>query len=221
MTELWTVLVPILLADIVNPVLFAFLVFAAGSSRPVLNSTSLLLGHTTAYFLAGIVLAIGIEQLEYRIANPEPIDFVFELFIGLLVLWIAFKSRGSENKKPEENKGGLTVVTAFFLGMIVNFVGIPFAIPYFAAISQILKADVTVAQSWYILLMYNACYALPFASVPIIRLITGVRSQKLFEKINYYLDKGSSFLMPIMLVLLGLAMLADVIKYYLTGEALF
>jgi hypothetical protein len=51
--ELWSVLLPILLTDVVNPVLFAFLVYAAGTDRPVAFSSSMLLGHTTAYFLVG------------------------------------------------------------------------------------------------------------------------------------------------------------------------
>ena len=46
--EVWTVLFPILLTDVVNPVLFAFLVFAAGTPRPVLLSSFMLLGHTAA-----------------------------------------------------------------------------------------------------------------------------------------------------------------------------
>ena len=63
--ELWAVLLPILLTDVVNPVLFAFMVFAAGSVRPVTNSASMLLGHTLAYFGAGIVLALLVDAVKY------------------------------------------------------------------------------------------------------------------------------------------------------------
>jgi hypothetical protein len=74
--EVWTVLFPILLTDIVNPVLFAFMVYAAGTGRPVLLSSSMLLGHTAAYFSAGIVLALFMESIATRLANPRMIDFV-------------------------------------------------------------------------------------------------------------------------------------------------
>jgi len=100
MIELWTVLTPILLADVVNPVLFAFLVYAAGTDRPVANSTALLLGHTAAYFIVGILLALGLEQLEDRLSAPKPVDFVFELFIGLLLLWIALRNRKNAGEQP-------------------------------------------------------------------------------------------------------------------------
>ena len=36
--ENWGMLLPILLSDVINPVLFAFMVYAAGCSRPVLSS---------------------------------------------------------------------------------------------------------------------------------------------------------------------------------------
>ncbi len=61
MTDLWVSLIPILFADILNPVLFAFLVYAAGTDRAVLNSTAMLLGHTAAYLLVGIVVLCSIS----------------------------------------------------------------------------------------------------------------------------------------------------------------
>jgi hypothetical protein len=42
--ELWTALVPILLANVLNPVLLGALILTLGSSRPLLLSSSLLLG---------------------------------------------------------------------------------------------------------------------------------------------------------------------------------
>ncbi len=35
--EIWAILLPILLTDVMNPVLFAFLVYAAGTDRPVVS----------------------------------------------------------------------------------------------------------------------------------------------------------------------------------------
>ena len=50
MTELLAVIAPFLLIDALNPVLFAMLIYAAGSARPIANSSAMLLGHTLAYF---------------------------------------------------------------------------------------------------------------------------------------------------------------------------
>ena len=60
--ELLSILTPLLLVDVLNPVLFAALVFAAGAPRPVANSAALLLGHTLAYAapFALVPLAVGL-----------------------------------------------------------------------------------------------------------------------------------------------------------------
>lgn len=219
MADLWTILTPILLADIVNPVLFAFLVYAAGTGRPVANSTGLLLGHTAAYFIVGILLALGLEQLEYRLANPKPVDFVLELLIGLLLLWVALRSRKDTGREPDVEN--LTFVSALLLGAVVNFAGIPFAVPYFAALSQILKADIAASEALIVLLGYNIAYALPFASVPLLTLLLGDRSRSLLESINARLNRASRVLVPVMLVLLAAALITDALYYFATGTALF
>ena len=219
--EVWTVLFPILLTDIVNPVLFAFMVYAAGGNRPVLLSSSMLLGHTVAYFSAGIVLALFMETIASWFANPRTIDFVIELMLGLVLLWVAFGSRKSSGKRPDEKAPELTVLSSFGFGAVVNFIGIPFAVPYFAAIDQILKTDLSTTETVLMLLSYNLAYAVPFALVPLLSAVMGERAKPILGRINEVLDKVSGFLMPAMLGLIGLALLADAIKYFVTGTSLF
>ncbi len=221
MPDIWNALIPILLADVLNPVLFGFLVYAAGSDRPVLYSSAALIGHTVAYFAAGIVLSYGLESISERLANPKQIDFFIELLIGLALLVIAVKSRSAEKKAPEQNLAKLTLGLAFGFGIVINFVGIPFAVPYFAAISQILKADLSIFQSLYILMGYNLLYALPFCMVPILVAGLGARSRPLLEKFNGLLDRLSSAIMPIILALVGVALVADALVYFVTRQPLF
>ena len=85
MLQLWTVLTPILFTDIVNPVLFAFIVYAAGTDRPVINSIAALLGHTATYVVFGLVLALAFDIITERLENPEPIDYGLSLLIGILL----------------------------------------------------------------------------------------------------------------------------------------
>ena len=221
MFEVWKTLIPILLADLLNPVLFASMVYAAGTDRPVVNSTAMLLGHTVAYLAVGIVLSFGLEAASYRLANPKRIDFYIEIIIGVILLWVAFRSRSVQNKDPEERTSSLSPVSAFGFGMVVNFIGIPFAVPYFAALSQILKTDPSFLQAFFMLLAYNVLYALPFAIVPSLVAVMGRRAQPVLQKINTVLDRGSAFLMPIILALVGLALIADALKYFWTGSSLF
>jgi cytochrome c biogenesis protein CcdA len=219
--ELWTVLFPILLTDVVNPVLFAFMVFAAGSKRPVLLSSSMLLGHTVAYFSAGIVLALFMESITEFFANPRRIDFIIELILGFVLLWVAFGTRKNTGKRPEETTTEFSVIGAFGFGAVVNFIGIPFAVPYFAAIDQILKTDSSTTQAALLLLAYNLAYAAPFTLVPLLSAVMGERARPVLMKINEGLDKVSGVLMPLLLGLVGLALLADAFTYFTTGSPLF
>jgi len=219
--DIWTVLFPILLTDIVNPVLFAFLVYAAGTDRPVALSSSMLLGHTTAYFGAGIVLALFMESIAEYFKNPHLIDYLVQLVLACLLLWLAFGSRKDTGKRPEEAPPQFTIVSAFLFGAVVNFIGIPFAVPYFAAIDQILKTDYSTAEAVMMLLSYNLVYALPFATVPVLSAVMGKEAKPILAKVNQVMDKISGFLMPAMLGLIGLVLLVDAVAYLVTGTSLF
>ena len=221
MFDLWKVLVPILITDVLNPVLFGFMVYTAGTHRPKTNSIAVLVGHTTAYLCGGIVLALGFERIAHRLANPKFIDFIIELIVGLILICIAIPSRKKPKKRGEEKSIGLSPLKAFGWGGIINFIGLPFAIPYFAVINQILKADFTAPKSILMLVIYNLLYALPFTIVPILIAAIGKESRPILSKINSIIDKISGFLMPILLVLVGVALLADSIFYFINGRSLF
>lgn len=221
MFELWMTLIPVLIADVVNPVLFAFLVYAAGTNRPVVNSCGVLLGHTLAYYVAGVVIAIGIESISNRLSNPQQIDYIIGMVIGLILLWVGFLSWKTEKTEQAEESRTLTPMSAVGLGAIVNFMGLPFALPYFAALDQILKADLTPLTSLAVLAGYNVLYALPFALVPILTATSGEKSQIILRKINDWLVRISNFLMPILLVLVGLALIVDSMIYFVTGYEMF
>ena len=75
--------------DILNPVLFAVLIYAAGSARPIANSSAMLLGHTLAYALPfalvpGLVAAMG-DGAQPILAK---INAVLEKGADLLMPWI-------------------------------------------------------------------------------------------------------------------------------------
>lgn len=221
MIELLPGLIPFVIVDILNPVLFALLVFAVSTKRPIANSLALLSGHTLAYFGSGIVIAFGLEQIAERLSNPRPVDFVLELLIGLLCLWAALRSRGgkaSEERKPEAE---LTPIFCVGYGAIVNFIGVPFALPYFAAVGQILRADLSMEASVFSLAIYNAAYALPFLFVPLAVAIVGDSCKPLLEKINNLLVSIVDKLMPILLFLIGAALMADAVTFLVTGKSLW
>lgn len=221
MSELIPTLLPILLVDVVNPVLFALLVFAAGTARPIANSVAMLAGHTVAYFLAGIVTSFGIAQVSARLAEPQRIDFVLSGLIGLGLILAAVTAKKSGAPSADEPEWELTPLRCFGFGAIVNFAGLPFALPYFAAVDQILKADLTAPESLIVLGAYNLAYALPFLAVPVATAVAGEGAKQQLHKINQLIGRASDIMMPWMFLLLGLALVADSGAYFLTGEELF
>ena len=221
MNDLWLPLIPIVLTDALNPVLFAALVYTAGTKHPVAKSSTLLLGHTFTYFVVGIFMAVGLERLADRLANPRSVDFGVELLLGVVLLFLAvLASRGSPEESTER-EGELGFAKAFGLGAIINLIGAPFAVPYFAALGQILKAELSVEGSLLVLLGYNLAYAALFAIVPILRGVMGDNSTVHLQRINRGLDRASSVLMPVLLTLLGLALSADAIHYFVKGAPLW
>ena len=220
MFDLLAVLFPILLVDVLNPMLFAMLVFAAGTSRPVSNSSAILAGHTLAYFIAGVGIAHGMEQISYRLANPQRIDFVISGLIGAGLLLMVLPTKKEGAPKAAEPEWELTPVKCLGLGAIINFVGIPFALPYFAVVDQVLKADLTVTGSVAVLGIYNLCYALPFIVVPAMVAVSGESAKPLLERINGFVGKASDVLMPWLFAALGAALVADAVAYFYRGAGL-
>lgn len=221
MIELLPRLIPILVVDVLNPMLFALMVVAVSTNRPIANSTAFLAGHTAAYFVSGIVIALGLNQITDRLNHPLPVDFVIELVIGLLLLWAALASRdgkASEDKTPESE---LTPTFCFGYGAIVNFIGVPFALPYFAALDQILKADLSVELSLTAIAIYNLAYALPFLLVVILVAVTGESSKPILEKISNLLVGLVDRFMPVILFLLGIALASDALAFLITGKPLW
>lgn len=221
MLALVPILLPLLLVDVLNPVLFATLVFAAGSGRPVANSASMLLGHTLAYFAAGILLSFGVERLAERLANPQAIDIALSGIVGLGLLWMALRSGKDGARTAEEPEWEMTPWRSLGFGAIVSFVGVPFALPYFAAVDQVVRAGLPAIDSLVVLVAYNLAYALPFAVVPVLVAISGDSAKPVLEKISGLLGRATGFLLPWMLGLVGLALVADSLSFFARGTGLW
>lgn len=220
MFDLLPVFIPILLADVINPVLLAAVIYALGSKKPIYYSILILIGWLVVYFGSGILLALGLESMMEFLNNPRPVDFYIEIVVAVLLIWFGIKfllpGKQPAKKSFDEDKS-LSAVGAFGIGATINLIGMPFAIPYFAALDQILKANLSWAESLTTLMIYNLLYILPFAIIILIRLVMGEKSNKLLGTINLWMDKIGKVLLPAMMILIGLALIIDAVKYFTTG----
>ena len=217
----FAILFPILLSDVLNPVLFTFMIFAAGSKRPVVTSSAMLLGHTFSYMTCGVILALTIEKLSARLANPQTIDFVIEFVIACALFWVLLRTRNYKGKRPDEQTPEFTVAKAFTFGAVVNLIGIPFAVPYFAAIDQLLKSGLDTGGTVTGLVIYNIAYALPFALIPVLTAIMGDRSKPILARVNAFMEKAGDIILPLLLLAIGLALLVYSVWFFTRGESFF
>jgi threonine/homoserine/homoserine lactone efflux protein len=225
MSSLIIIFIPILLADVINPVLLAAEIYALGSRRPIINALLILFGWFIVYFISGIILAVGLEAITEFLQNPRPIDFYIETVVAFLLIWLGIRLvRSGDNKRQKkefDDAATLKPGGAFLIGATINLIGLPFAIPYFAALDQILKADLEWIPSLVALFIYNLLYLLPFTLILLIRIMFRAQSDVIFPKLNQWMDKLSAVLMPLLVFLIAGALLVDAFLFFTTGTPLF
>jgi cytochrome c biogenesis protein CcdA len=225
MFDLLPIVLPILLTDVINPVLLAAVIFSLGSRKPFLNSAFVLLGWFLLYFAAGIAIALGLDAVIELLANPRPIDFYIEVVIGLLLLWLGlsmiFKKKPKRKKPQYDDAAALNPLKAFWMGALINIIGLPFALPYFAVIDQILKANLDWIPSLTVLLIYNLLYILPFSLLLLIRILYREKSDAIFSRINTIMERIADVLIPFIMLGIGGLLIADAIFFFTKGTSLF
>ena len=107
------------------------------------------------------------------------------------------------------------------MGVLINIIGLPFALPYFAVIDQILKANLDWIPSLTVLVIYNVLYILPFSLLLLVRILYREKSDAIFSKINSVMDRIADVLMPFILVVIGGLLIADSIFYFVNDASLF
>ena len=222
--SLWAVLIPILVTDVLNPALLAAVIFALGTPAPFRNALALLLGHTVTYLVMGVVLALLLQEVYQLLENPRPLHFVIELGIGAALLVVGAlaarpEQRGAERDFGEEEAFGAGA--AFLMGMVLNLIGIPFAIPYFAALDRIIDAHQDWPGALLVLALYNLLYALPFAALVGLRWLYRRETERLLARLHAAMERVGAFLVPALLLLLGGGLVADAAAYFLRGKPLF
>ena len=218
MTDLLITLAPILLVDVLNPVLLAALIYAATRRQPVVNSSAMLLGHTLMYFSAGFLMSFGVDAVADRLSNPNRVDYTIGALIGAYCVYWALKP-AKPASDPDLPEWQLTPVKSFGIGVVINSIGLPFAFPYLAAIDQILQTDLSTFDSLRALGIYNAGYALPFMSVPLIVLLAGRHSESLLQKLDGAMIWAADKLMPWLVFALGVWLLVEAGVFFLQSPA--
>ncbi len=225
MIELLAILAPVALVDSLSvlPIASVPLIVLLSGRRPAAGSLAFIAGIILTYFPFGLLLLFGLDALFDSLAghfaawwNQEPDlgEVVLQIIIGLIVIFRGQRlctNRG--NKKAQESRTAISPAQAFGLAVMINLAGMWGALPYFAAIAQILKADFSTGGMLAALLFYNLVFALPLAGFLILRLLLGERSERWFQQINDFLSRWAGRLLLIALIGLGIILIIDGISW--------
>lgn len=221
MLELLATITPIGLVDSLSMIPFALVVLAAllGGPRPYVSSLSFLLGTALSYFGAGVLIALGLGGLIERATaalvhwfwHPSAIDYALSVVIGVALIALGTRWAVARRERAErrEVSSGMSPAQAFGLGAGATLAGLWGALPYFAAIDQLLKADLSAWEAVLSLAYYNAVFVSLPALLVTIRASVGARADGLFDAVSRAFSVWGKRLLVAGMILLGLVMLAD------------
>ncbi len=206
------------------PVGLVVIIVLLSGNKPYLNSTAFITGTFVPYYAFSLLLLFGLSAVFDQInaavermwKHPDTLDIILGILLGLILLFFGFYlSKAREKKKDRENMVSVTPVQVFMIAAGFMIVGLPGAVPMFAAIDQILRADLNVLSMILVMLFYNAVFVLPLALIVLIRVIFRERSDKLFEALNRFIDKWGRRIIVTLLLGLGFVLVIDGIGWFL------
>jgi cytochrome c biogenesis protein CcdA len=232
MLELLAVLAPIALIDStsVTPLALVTLINLLAGSRPYQAAAGFLGGLFVSYLAMALAFLFGLSAVltrlnawaSHRWHHPEPVDFALEVVIGLVMLIFGLKITEKRQARSGERQleAGVSPAAAFGFGCLINVVGFPGALPYFAAADRIVQADLPALQSVLAVVFYVAVFVLPLTIIVVLRAVLGTRMDVVMLAIKGFFDTWGKRLLLVLLILLGLFLVADGLIYFLRGEPL-
>jgi len=228
MLELLLTLTTISLLDSMSAVPIALIPLAIilNGRSPVTGALSFISGGFIVYFIFGIFILLGLDSLideyadkfiRYMKSEPDSIELVIQIIIGFLMIYFAwqFSEKAPQNTKTKTYENNITPVQAFTLSASINIIGMWGALPYFAAIAQILKADLETATMTSILLYYNFIFILPLSGFIVLRVMMENKATVLLEKIIRFFSHWGKQIFIVSLYILGPLLIVDGIGWFI------
>lgn len=221
MTSLLVSLTPISLIDSLSMLPFAVVTLAVllGQPEPYRSSVAFVLGVGLSYFASGLVIALGLGSLIDRASeaivvwwnNPTAIDYGLGVVIGAALIVFGYRWAVARRKRAQAKgvEGGVGPGRTFVFGAGATIAGIWGALPYFAAIDQILKAELGTVQAVAALGYYNLVFVSGPVALIVVRVLGGPGAGALFEKINRLIEVWGKRVLVTLMILLGAVMIVD------------
>jgi cytochrome c biogenesis protein CcdA len=149
-------------------------------------------------------------------SEPDIVELAIQILLGFIMIYFAWQF---SRKPPEQNRTksydpDIKPMQAFILSASINLIGMWGALPYFAAMAQVLKADLDTASMIWILIYYNLVFALPLVGFIVLRILMGDRATVILNKVTDFFSHWGKQAFVISLYLLGPLLIADGIGWF-------
>ncbi len=161
------------------------------------------------------------QQITGYPANPGRIEYLIGLIVGAFLRGTAFARAKKQERMGPEHEASPTPLSALGLGALVKFVGVSFALPYFAAIDRFLTGDFASVHPPCLQVACNLLQARPILSAPALVAVLGERSRPLSRRNNGDLERSGTTANRSFSIFFGLARVADALLCRATGKGLF
>jgi cytochrome c biogenesis protein CcdA len=220
------VLVAIGLVDSLSMVPLALvpMTVALGSRRPVALAGSFVAGVYVVYVCFGLLLLLGAEAFTAHFGaglarlwnQPQALELVIQILVGLLLLASPWLMQRSTTAKPQEAPAtGNSPAAMAVLGGSLVLVGLPGAVPYLAAVERIVQHDPQGLAGVAYLLVYNLIFVLPLLSLIGLRFLFPQQAGRIFQSLASLSLSVLPKLTAVVVVVLGLVLVADGIGWFL------
>jgi cytochrome c biogenesis protein CcdA len=224
--SLLLVIAPIALVDStsITPLCIVPLIMLLSKEQPILRASAFLFGIFAAYLVGSLLLLFGLQQIFEQVnevviqqlKNPDTLFLVVQIVIGTCML--AFGTRmanARERKQDRRPTESVSAAQAFTGGAVLTIVGLPGALPLFAAIDQILRADPPLHNKIVAMFFYNAVFVLPLFSAVLLRIVLGERSVPMLNRINDIVTRAGRRARIVALVNAGVVLILDGIGWFM------
>ena len=224
MSALLPSLIAIAALDSLNPSAIALQVYLLGTTKPIPRSIAFVIGIFLAYWTSGLLAVLGLDRLiQTVIVNSgfslsTPLFYIIQFLTGIILLIVGVTLRIPTQSEPVKAPQKLNLAKTFLLGMSVTILEFPTALPYFAAIEQIVRANLDLLSTMSILALYNLIFVLPPIALIVIYLFFHRQSfaLTLLQRINRSIAIYSPHIIRFLILGLGIFFIADSLVYCIT-----
>jgi hypothetical protein len=226
MVALLLLLAPIGLLDSTSiiPLCIVPIIALLAGPRPLLGASALILGVFAVYLACGLLVLFGLQSAFDAIdayvirlwKDPSTEELVFQIVLGLVACAFGFRLVANRARgRQEAPSAAMTPAQAWLAGAGLTIVGLPGAVPYFAAIDLVLRADVALARQLAALVYYNAVFVAPLFAIVALRLVLGGRGDRVLDAVKRFFDTWGHRVIVALLFILGAVLVADGIGWFL------